>query len=85
MKKEKLLALSLLITLSSSCQSPGLYFGRPSIVPTINNEGTGFRNGVEIDTTNFICVDPKEYGIIQDYYEDKEYRLYLCLRHNRCK
>jgi hypothetical protein len=83
--KEKLLALSLLIFLSSSCQSAGTYFGKPEIIPTINNSGTGFRNGVEVDTTNFICVDPSEYSILQEYYNDKEYRLFMCLRYNRCK
>jgi hypothetical protein len=85
MKKEKLLVLSSLIILISSCQSPGAFFNRPKIIPTISNVGTGFRNGQEIDTTNFICVDPSEYDILQEYYNDKEYRLFLCLRYNRCK
>lgn len=82
MMKEKLYLLCLLILIG--CKTPSQYFSRPKVLPTINNEGTGFRDGVEIDTTNFICVDPKEYEVLQDYYDDKEYRLFLCLKFNRC-
>ena len=83
MKSAKFYLLFLLIL--TGCKTPSQYFSRPKITPTINNEGTGFRNGVEIDTTNFICVDPSEYEILQDYFEDKEYRLFLCLKYNRCR
>lgn len=69
----------------TGCKTPSEYFGRPNISPAINNTGTGFRNGVEIDTTNFICVDPQEYGVIQEYFEDKEFRLFNCLKYGRCK
>lgn len=68
-----------------SCKTPSQYFNRPNIDLTVNNEGTGFRNGIEIDTTNFICVEPLEYEAIQEYYEDKEYRLFKCLKYGRCK
>lgn len=83
--REKSLVLSLLMLVVVSCQTPQDYFQRPDVSPTINNTGTGFRNGVEVDTTNFICVDSDEYNSLQDYYSDKEYRLYRCLKFNRCK
>ena len=82
MKNVKHLVLFCLIL--TGCRTPSQYFSRPKITPTINNQGTGFRNGVEVDTTNFLCVDPKEYEVLQDYYDDKEYRLFLCLKFNRC-
>jgi len=68
----------------TACKTPSEYFSRPKVTPTINNVGTGFRNGVEIDTTNFICVDPSEYEILQEYFEDKEFRLFRCLKYGRC-
>lgn len=83
--KMKLKHLVLFLLILNSCQSAGEYFGRPDVIPTINYYGTGYRNGVEIDTSKFICVDPDEYSILQDYYEDKEVRLYQCLRFGRCK
>ena len=82
MKNAKFYLLFLLIL--TACKTPSEYFNRPKVTPTINNVGTGFRNGIEIDTTNFICVDPSEYEIIQDYYEDKEFRLFRCLKYGRC-
>lgn len=83
MKNAKLYLLFLLILIA--CKTPSEYFSRPKVTPTINNVGTGFRNGVEIDTTNFICVDPSEYEILQEYFEDKEFRLFRCLKYGRCK
>jgi hypothetical protein len=83
MKNAKHFLLFLLIL--TACKTPSEYFGRVNIIPTINNVGTGFRNGVEIDTTNFICVDPSEYEILQEYFEDKEFRLFRCLKYGRCK
>lgn len=83
MKNAKLYLLFLLIL--TACKTPSEYFSRPKVIPTINNVGTGFRNGVEIDTTNFICVDPSEYEILQEYFEDKEFRLFRCLKYGRCK
>lgn len=83
MKNAKHFLLFLLIL--TACKTPSEYFGRVNIIPTINNFGTGFRNGVEIDTTNFICVDPGEYEILQEYFEDKEFRLFRCLKYGRCK
>jgi hypothetical protein len=84
MKIERNLVLFSLIFISS-CTTPSDYFNRPNVIPTINSVGTGFRGGIEIDTTNFICVDPKEYETIQLYFEDIEFRLYKCLRFGRCK
>ena len=68
-----------------SCQSSGEYFNRKNIIPTVNSTGYGYRNGSEIDTTNFICVNQEEYKYLMEYYEDKENRLYECLKFGRCK
>ena len=84
MKNAKLYLLFLLILIA--CKTPSEYFGRRTdIVPAINNQCTAFRNGIEIDATNFICVDPSEYEILQEYFEDKEFRLFRCLKYGRCK
>jgi hypothetical protein len=85
MKKERHFLLFLMILIISSCQTPNDYFNRPVIIPTINNECTGFQDGQLIDTTNFISVSPEDYDILQQYYEDKEYRLYRCLKYGRCR
>ena len=83
MKKERFLVLFSLIFLS--CNTPSRYFSRPSISPTIaNGDGTGYRNGELVNTTNMICVSPNDYTVIEDYFDDKEYRLYICLKYNRC-
>ena len=63
-----------------SCETPRQYFNRPKVEPTINNACTGYRDGELVDTTNHITVSPEEYVLVQEYYEDKEYRLYKCLK-----
>lgn len=85
MKNAKLLALFLMTLTICSCQSSGEFFNRPKINPAINNKCSGYLNGELIDTTNYISVSPEDYDIIQDYYLDKEDRLYKCLKFNRCK
>lgn len=76
----------LFLMILSSCQTPNEYFGRRTdIVPAINNQCTAFRNGKEIDATNFISIEAEKYDYLMDYYEDKEYRLYKCLKFGRCK
>lgn len=67
-----------------SCQSdPRLYFKAPEITPAIVNNCDGYKDGELIDVTNFLAVDPLEYNTLQEYYEDKELRLYICLKYKR--
>jgi hypothetical protein len=76
------------LILISSCQTPKDPFNRPKIEPTIaNGDGTGFRDGEFIpDTTNMLCVDPNEYSTLYDFWDDIEFRLYICTRYpRRCK
>jgi hypothetical protein len=82
-KKEKLYPLFLVVLLS--CKTPAEYFGRPKIDPAINSECIGYRDGEEVDTTNFLCVDPVDYDMVYSYCEDKEFRLFKCLKYGRCK
>lgn len=81
--KEKLLVLFSL-TLASSCQTAGEYFGRQSVVSAINNNCTAYKNGKLVDATNWIAVSPEDFEYLQDYYEDKEKRLFKCLKFGRC-
>jgi len=77
----------LILTSVISCNLPGDPFKRPKIAPTIaNGDGNGYQNGELVDTTNMICVSPNQYDILQEYWDDKEYRLLICLRYQgRCK
>lgn len=87
MRKGFLLVLFSLIFLGS-CQStkPGEYFNRPKVIPAINSNCTAVKDGELIDATNFISVSAEDYDLIQKYYEDKEFRLYICLKYKRkCK
>lgn len=71
-----------------SCNTPEDYFKRPDVPPTIlNGDGTGFRNGEIVeDTTNFIAVNPDEYIELEEYIDDLEYRLFICIKYRRrCK
>lgn len=70
-----------------SCRLEKDPFNRPKISPAINSNCGGYRNGEYIDTTNWLSVSPEEYNqVIQPYWEDKEYRLYICLKFpGRCK
>lgn len=87
MNKENnyLLYFLILITLFS-CKLPSDPFNRPKISPTINSNCTGFQNGEMIDATNFISVSTDDYDLLQTYYDDIEYRLYICKKYKkRCK
>ena len=68
------------------CETPRDYFNRPQIKMCIaNGDGTAFCNGEEYNSTNMICAFPDEYERLERYYSDKEYRLFKCLKYNRCK
>lgn len=74
--------------LTSSCNTPEDYFKRPKIDPTIlNGDGTGYKAGVLVeDTTNFLAVDSYEYLELEEYIDDLEYRLFICLKYpKRCR
>ena len=77
--------LFLTILLLSSCQTPDNYFNRRDIVPAINNQCDGYRNGALIDTTNFISIDTEQYEYLIDYYSEHEYFHYKCKKFGRCK
>ena len=70
-----------------SCQTDSrAYFKAPEITPVIVNNCDGYRNGNLVDVTNFLAVDPDDYKTLQEYYEDKEFRLYVCLKYRKgCK
>jgi hypothetical protein len=69
----------------ASCKTPATYFNRPSFTSCIaNGDGTAFCNGKEVDSTNMICAPPEEYDKAIDYFQDKEYRLFRCLKYGRC-
>ena len=69
----------------ASCQTPSDYFNRrQDIIPAINNQCTGFRNGIEIDTTNFISIEADKYDYLIDYYDEHEYFHYRCKKFGRC-
>jgi hypothetical protein len=72
----------------TGCQTTSIreYFNAPDVKESIVNECTGYQNGELIDVTNHISVDPSDYEVLKTYYEDKEYRLYICLKYPRkCK
>jgi len=85
--KEKLILLCLLIS-CASCESTRArdYLNAPTVIPAINANCGGFRDGEFIDTTNFLSVDSKDYDTLISYVEDIEARLYICLKYKRkCK
>lgn len=65
----------------------GQYFKRPDLDACIsNNDGTCYLRGELVeDTENWLCSSPENYGTIQEYYEDKEHRLMICLKYGKCK
>ncbi len=86
MKNVKLSALYLMMLTICSCQTTGQYFNRPKVSMGINSQCRAFVNGEDVDATNWISISPDEYSLIRDYSEDKEYRLYICLKFpKRCK
>jgi len=52
-----------------------------------NGDGTGYRNGELIeDTTNMMCITTGEYDVMYSFYDDIEYRLYICTKYpKRCR
>ena len=85
MKQGKLLVLFCLISLSCTSTKPSTYFGRIKVTPAINSNCGALKDGVMIDATNFISVSSDDYNYLLEYFEDKELRLYKCLKFNRCK
>jgi hypothetical protein len=82
MKNIIMLTLFVIIT---GCQTAGEYFGRKKINYAINSNCGGFVNGEYIDTTNWISVSPGDFDYLIEYYEDKEDRLFKCLKFGNCK
>lgn len=61
------------------------YFERPYFEECVSNgDGTMFCNGEEVSTAGSTCTrDSKQ---IKRYYNDKEKRLYICLKYpRRCR
>lgn len=88
MKIVKCFQLLLLVLIVCSCrsQAPRQYFNRPQVTPVIaNGDGTGFKDGELVSTKNMICSEPNNYQKIEDYFIDKETRLYFCLRFGDCE
>ena len=85
MKKEKRFLLFLAMLTVCSCQTAGEYFGRQKIKYAINSNCGGFVNGEQVDVTNWISVSPDNFDYLIEYYEDKEDRLFKCLKFGRCK
>ena len=81
----KHLVLFLMTLCVCSCQSSGDFFNRKKINPAINANCGAFQNGALIDATNYISVSPDDYQYLLEYFEDKEDRLYKCLKFGRCK
>ncbi len=82
-----LVSFWLMLIAAISCRLPNDPFNRPKITPTIaNNDGTGFRNGERVEVVNMVCVAADEQFELENYYDDKEYRLQICLLYpKRCK
>ena len=82
-------SLLFLLTTLAGCKTRNIrkYFNAPEIPKeTIVNECTGFQAGELVDITNFIAISAPEYNALKEYFEDKEYRLYTCLKFKkRCK
>ena len=86
MKSAKLTLLCLLIFLVS-CESTRArdYLNAPNVIPTINANCSGYRDGEYTDTT-YLSVSPEDYDTLISYVEDLETRLYVCLKYKRkCK
>jgi len=81
----RLLALFCLISASCTSTKPSEYFGRIKVNQAINSNCGAFQNGEQIDATNYISVSPDDYAYLLEYFEDKELRLYKCLKFKRCK
>ena len=73
--------------LIASCQTPKEYFERPSFSTCINNgDGTMECGGDNRPSINAICSEPDDFNEIYNYYDDKEYRLFICLKYpSKCR
>lgn len=60
------------------------FFNRPHFTECISNgDGTMFCNGEIFDSLNSICTLPEDAENIKNYYSDKEFRLFVCLKYPR--
>lgn len=89
MRKGLLLALFCLITIAARCSDPDIkdYFDRPDFRQCVLLEDGNFMacNGVVVPTTpgQILMEDFEAEDELQEYYDDKETRLYFCLRYRR--
>lgn len=92
MKKGVFYLLCLLILIG--CQTPtareiARYVGRPEFEPAciMNGDGTCYKDGELLDSTNMLGAPPKEFEQLQRHLESVEKRLYICLKYKRkyCK
>jgi hypothetical protein len=82
-----LLLLTTLLIGAKCSQDAGTYFKRPNIEPCISNgDGTSWCNGELTDNINHITQTADNFDRLVDYCEDKETRLFICLKYpSRCK
>jgi hypothetical protein len=83
-----LLSLVILTISCNSTRNASDYFNRPNYKPCITAFETGFMfcNGIKkpIPPKMQIPETPEESESMIDYFTDKEFRLYLCLRFSEC-
>jgi hypothetical protein len=62
-------------------------FNRPDFKACISNgDGTSECDSETIDNMNHITIDIDKFEEIYNYCEDKEYRLFICLKYpKQCK
>lgn len=68
----------------SGCRTPREYFNRPQVNSCITLEESGYMacngNITPIPAGLIVPEAEDDYFVIREYYEDKENRLYQCLR-----
>lgn len=89
MKNAKFYLLFLLILISCRTPSSGeiaRFNNRPEVNdPCIaNGDGTCFRGGELLNTTNMLCGESENYFIIQNYIDRLEKYRYYCKKFGRC-
>jgi hypothetical protein len=80
--------LLIVLTILSSCVNHpkvSRYFKRPRFKECIaNGDGTMSCPGNRIEpSVNAVCIRPLDIVDLKQYYNDKEYRLYICLKYNK--
>ena len=84
-----LLCVGLTVVSCQSSRTPAKYFKRSIFKTCYTTFEPGFMmcNGVKksIPPKMEIPETQDDYLDASDYYEDKEYRLYLCLKYMNCK